>query len=135
MAGSLVKSTHRTTRIHWKLKDLKMAFLKTDHFVVFLCWIEGKMREKWRKMRQNYLRKYLLKWIKDRLPLIFFFLLTNLRKEMSNFFVVSPYSIRIREKQYFTWKSLFSLWFNIGKRHIGQFLKRPSLNFLVFNEF
>ena len=36
MAGFLVKSTHRTTKIHWKLKNLKMAFLETDQYVFFL---------------------------------------------------------------------------------------------------
>ncbi len=42
MAGSLIKWTQWTTRIHQKLKDLKMAFLETDQYVVFLCKIVGK---------------------------------------------------------------------------------------------
>ena len=47
MAGTLVKSTLKLTKIHWKLKDLSMAFLEIDQFVVFLCKIRGKGWEKW----------------------------------------------------------------------------------------
>ena len=37
MAGILVRSILKLTRIHWKLNDLSMAFSKIDQFVVFLC--------------------------------------------------------------------------------------------------
>ena len=46
MAGTLVKSTLKLTRIHQKLNDLSMAFFKNDRFAVFLSKIEGKMGRK-----------------------------------------------------------------------------------------
>ena len=53
MVGTLVKSTLKLTRIHWKLNDLSMAFFQNDWFAVFLSKIGGKMGRKWGKITKG----------------------------------------------------------------------------------
>ena len=77
------------------------------------------------------------KWINDQQSQICFFSISSFLKKSCyfSFFVLSPYSNWMQEKQHFIWKCLFFQCFNTVEPHIGLLLTRPWSILFMFNEF